>query len=255
MTKCENSSSLIEESIDDPVQLPQIVTALSPVLKWLRSLGLAKYEDVFIREEIDWDTLQSLTEEVIEYHSFMEQKLYHNQFLLLHVHVYIAYLFHRETAFRIDKVITLQDLLGIGITSLGPRKKIVNALSGLREAFASSAEAHAQSHCTSGPVTERRRDKSTTRWASEPKIPTANKLITEFFPGQATEGMKIRKAPKEPVAEKSPSDSSSRRAVRRNGNNGKSKVIPHWNCIPGTPFRVVILHNKPGHGFTSSSKL
>ncbi|CAL9237070.1 unnamed protein product [Arabidopsis halleri] len=193
LRKCENSSSLIEESIDDPVQLPQLVTDLSPVLKWLRSLGLAKYEDVFIREEIDWDTLHSLTEE---------------------------------------------DLLSIGITSLGPRKKIVNALSGLREVFASSAEAHTQSHCTSGHVTERRRDKSTNRWASEPKKPTANKLITEFFLGQATEGMKIRKAPKEPVAEKSPSDSSSRRAVRRNGNNGKSKVIPHWNCIPGTPFRV-----------------
>ena len=59
-------SSLIKESIDDPVQLPQLVTDLSPVLKWLRSLGLAKYEDVFIREEIDWDTLQSLTEEVME---------------------------------------------------------------------------------------------------------------------------------------------------------------------------------------------
>ncbi|EFH58287.1 sterile alpha motif domain-containing protein [Arabidopsis lyrata subsp. lyrata] len=193
LRKCDNSSSLIEESTDDPVQLPQLVTDLSPVLKWLRSLGLAKYEDVFIREEIDWDTLQSLTEE---------------------------------------------DLLSIGITSLGPRKKIVNALCGLREPFASSAEAHAQSHCTSGHVTERRRDKSTNRWASEPKKPTANKLITEFFPGQATEGMKIRKAPKEPVVERSPSDLNSRRAVRRNGNNGKSKVIPHWNCIPGTPFRV-----------------
>ncbi|KAG7570597.1 DNA repair metallo-beta-lactamase [Arabidopsis thaliana x Arabidopsis arenosa] len=193
LRKCENSSSLIEESIDDPVQLPQLITDLSPVLIWLRSLGLAKYEDVFIREEIDWDTLKSLTEE---------------------------------------------DLLSIGITSLGPRKKIVNALSGLREPFASSAEAQAQSHCTSSHVTERQRDTSTTRKASEPKKLTANKLITEFFPGQATEGTKIRKAPKEPVAEKSPSDSSSRRAVRRNSNNGKSKVIPHWNCIPGTPFRV-----------------
>lgn len=61
MRKCEKSSSLIEESVDDPVQ---IVNDISPVLKWVRSLGLAKYEDVFLREEIDWDTLQSLTEEV-----------------------------------------------------------------------------------------------------------------------------------------------------------------------------------------------
>ncbi|XP_010518204.1 PREDICTED: DNA cross-link repair 1A protein-like [Camelina sativa] len=193
LRKCEKSYSLIEESIDDPVQLPQLVTDLSPVLKWLRSLGLAKYEDVFIREEIDWDTLHSLTEE---------------------------------------------DLLSIGITSLGPRKKIVNALSGLREAFVSSSEAQAQSNCTSAHVTARQRDKTTSRKASEPKKTTANKLITEFFPGQATDGTKIRKAPKDPVAEKSPPDSSSRRAVRRNGNNGKSKVIPHWNCILGTPFLV-----------------
>lgn len=149
----------------------------------------------------------------------------------------------------VDEVIIPQDLLSIGITSLGPRKKIVNALSQLREASASSAEAQADSLSITSHVTERLRDKSTIRKASELKKPTANKLITEFFPGQATEGTKIRLPPKEPVAEKIPSDSGCRRAVRRNGNNGKSKVIPHWNCIPGTPFRVVILHNKPGHGF------
>ncbi|CAN8318709.1 unnamed protein product [Cochlearia groenlandica] len=192
--KCENSSSLIEESIDDPVQLPHLANDISPVLKWLRSLGLDKYEDVFMREEIDWDTLLSLTEE---------------------------------------------DLLGIGITSLGPRKKIVNALSTLREeACASSAEVQAQSLCTSSHVTEGQRDKPITRKASEPKKPTANKLITEFFPGHAANGTKIRKPPIESVAEKSPADSVCRRAVRRNGNSGKSKVIPNWNCIPGTPFRV-----------------
>ncbi|CAH8392369.1 unnamed protein product [Eruca vesicaria subsp. sativa] len=197
LTKCEksSSSSLIEESVDDPAQHPQLVNGLSPVLKWVRSLGLAKYEDVFLREEIDWDTLQSLTEE---------------------------------------------DLLSIGITSLGPRKKIVNALSTLREeACASSAEAQAQSLSTSSNVTERQRERSTNRKASELKKPTANKLITEFFPGQATDGTKIQKPPKEPVTEKSAADSGCRRAaVRRNGNNGKSKVVPQWNCVPGTPFRV-----------------
>lgn len=36
----------------------------SPVVDWLRELGLAKYEDVFVREEVDWETLQWLTEEV-----------------------------------------------------------------------------------------------------------------------------------------------------------------------------------------------
>lgn len=36
----------------------------SPVLKFLRSLGLSRYEEIFVKEEIDWDTLQLLTEEV-----------------------------------------------------------------------------------------------------------------------------------------------------------------------------------------------
>lgn len=42
----------------------QFVAKASPVVDWLRDLGLAKYEDVFVREEVDWDTLQWLTEEV-----------------------------------------------------------------------------------------------------------------------------------------------------------------------------------------------
>lgn len=37
---------------------------LSTVLKWLHGLGLSKYEDIFVREEIDWAALQWLTDEV-----------------------------------------------------------------------------------------------------------------------------------------------------------------------------------------------
>jgi hypothetical protein len=33
-------------------------------MEWLRNLGLSKYEEIFIREEVDWETLQWLTEEV-----------------------------------------------------------------------------------------------------------------------------------------------------------------------------------------------
>lgn len=47
-----------------PVQSPRQAVDMSSVLEWLRSLGLAKYEEVFVREEIDWDSLQWLTEEV-----------------------------------------------------------------------------------------------------------------------------------------------------------------------------------------------
>lgn len=46
-----------------PQLVPQVVN-VSPVVDWLRNLGLAKYEDVFVTEEVDWDTLQWLTEEV-----------------------------------------------------------------------------------------------------------------------------------------------------------------------------------------------
>ncbi|KAI0494571.1 hypothetical protein KFK09_024709 [Dendrobium nobile] len=35
----------------------------NPVLEWLRALDLCRYEEAFIREEVDWDTLQWLTEE------------------------------------------------------------------------------------------------------------------------------------------------------------------------------------------------
>lgn len=46
-----------------PQLVPQVVN-VSPVVDWLRNLGLAKYEDLFVTEEVDWDTLQWLTEEV-----------------------------------------------------------------------------------------------------------------------------------------------------------------------------------------------
>jgi hypothetical protein len=45
-------------------QIPLQVVDISPVLEWLRSLSLERYGDIFVREEIDWDTLQWLTEEV-----------------------------------------------------------------------------------------------------------------------------------------------------------------------------------------------
>ncbi|GAA0167621.1 DNA metabolism protein [Lithospermum erythrorhizon] len=46
-----------------PVGPPKGSVNLTPVLDWLRNLGLSKYEDIFVREEIDWESLQWLTEE------------------------------------------------------------------------------------------------------------------------------------------------------------------------------------------------
>ncbi|KAF6174296.1 hypothetical protein GIB67_040789 [Kingdonia uniflora] len=42
---------------------PHQVVDVFPVLEWLRGLGLSRYEEVFTREEVDWDTLQWLSEE------------------------------------------------------------------------------------------------------------------------------------------------------------------------------------------------
>ncbi|ERN05595.1 uncharacterized protein LOC18433777 isoform X1 [Amborella trichopoda] len=39
------------------------VADVTPVLNWLRTLNLSRYEEAFIKEEIDWDTLQWLKEE------------------------------------------------------------------------------------------------------------------------------------------------------------------------------------------------
>ncbi|KAK6137114.1 hypothetical protein DH2020_029145 [Rehmannia glutinosa] len=49
---------------DSPIKSARKVVDVSPVVEWLRNLGLAKYEEIFVRQEIDWDALQCLTEEV-----------------------------------------------------------------------------------------------------------------------------------------------------------------------------------------------
>jgi len=46
----------------------QHVPKVASVVDWLHGLGLGKYEVVFIREEVDWNTLQCLTEEVYLWH-------------------------------------------------------------------------------------------------------------------------------------------------------------------------------------------
>lgn len=53
------------QSSDKPsVQSSEPASAEAAVIKWLHSLGLAKYEAAFVEQEIDWESLQWLTEEV-----------------------------------------------------------------------------------------------------------------------------------------------------------------------------------------------
>lgn len=43
---------------------PHPFADVDTVLEWLRVLGLSRYEEAFVKEEVDWETLQWLTEEV-----------------------------------------------------------------------------------------------------------------------------------------------------------------------------------------------
>ncbi|KAI3814782.1 hypothetical protein L1987_14426 [Smallanthus sonchifolius] len=122
-----NSDHVLESSgqvLDDPPCLaPGQMHHVSPISAWLQNLGLSRYEEVFICEEIDWDSLKWLTDEV-------------------------------------------------GITALGPRKKIVHAISELR------TQCHEEVN-----VPEKLAQKETKT--------VTNKLITDFFPGYAG---KVRKS-------------------------------------------------------------
>ncbi|WJX41645.1 hypothetical protein P8452_28968 [Trifolium repens] len=177
----------------------QSVAKVSPVVDWLGDLGLAKYEEVFAREEVDWDTLQWLTEE---------------------------------------------DLLNMGITALGPRKKIVHALSELRRGCASSSSNEKQGDAGVEPRKTRNQkgksqhDKSE-RKADENVKPAANKLITEYFPGFVTKEKKASAtAAEQHETKKSDSVSDRKRKAKDISTSAKIRDVPKWCAIQGTPFRV-----------------
>ncbi|XP_022139623.1 DNA cross-link repair 1A protein-like isoform X2 [Momordica charantia] len=179
---------------------------LSTVLKWLHGLGLSKYEDIFIREEIDWAALQWLTDE---------------------------------------------DLIKMGITALGPRRKITHALSELRK-DSCAVETCTNSHAPSsiGQQSNRGSDGREGSINGANKTP-ANKLITDYFPGFASDKKNSCSIPSgQKDVEKKLSDSSHRgKTVKRNVKNGKLGNVPVWSCIPGTPFRVDAFRHLRGDCF------
>ncbi|XP_028059645.1 uncharacterized protein LOC114263338 isoform X1 [Camellia sinensis] len=163
-----------------PIKSPRQIADISPVLDWLRGLGLARYEEIFVQEEIDWDTLQWLTEE---------------------------------------------DLFSIGVTALGPRKKIVQSLSELKKESSKTTEIRTNA---SRDVTD-----ETSRVA-------VSKLITDYFPGSVGHRKKdCTPSSGQREIEKSHKDARRKQiVVKKNVMNGKLRDIPQWCCIPGTPFRV-----------------
>ncbi|XP_062098103.1 uncharacterized protein LOC133803971 isoform X2 [Humulus lupulus] len=186
---------------NDEPPVPRKCADVSAVVEWLRGLGLAKYEDVFVREEIDWDTLQWLTEE---------------------------------------------DLFSIGITTLGPRKKIVHALSQLRKGSGRASEEHTSTtfHVPGEPEkstngVEMPIDVSEHVTDSASKI-AANKLITDYFPGTSIDRKKVCNISKDQsmVVKRSSGSGSKQVMGKKNVRKGKLKNPPSWCCVPGTPFQV-----------------
>ncbi|XP_039016858.1 DNA cross-link repair 1A protein-like [Hibiscus syriacus] len=195
----------LPEVVNVPHLSPRQAVDVSPVVNWLNDLGLAKYAETFVREEVDWDTLKWLTEE---------------------------------------------DLLNIGVTALGPRKKIVHALSELRKEGSHPAESHVShpSHESGSARSNRRKMQTGLSNVADDETtkPAANKLITDFFPGLVSDRKKVCAPPRgQHLSGKGQQTSgkgqpnSGRRPVQKNHvKDGKLKNIPSWCCIPGTPFRV-----------------
>ncbi|KAJ4848875.1 hypothetical protein Tsubulata_044101 [Turnera subulata] len=171
----------------------------SPVVRWLRNLGLERYEEAFVREEIDWDSLQWLTEE---------------------------------------------DLFSMGVTTLGPRKKIMHALVNLRKecnlASEGGKDLGSSSEAGSRNTNEEERQvEAVTASSDETSKSATNKLITDYFPGSVNVKKKISTNSKERQGtEKSRRDSAHRHLVKDTIKKSKLKDIPPWCSIPGTPFRV-----------------
>ncbi|KAJ0861511.1 putative sterile alpha motif domain, DNA repair metallo-beta-lactamase [Helianthus annuus] len=162
--------------LDDPPNLASSETHhVSPISTWLQNLGLSRYEEVFIREEIDWDSLKWLTDE---------------------------------------------DLCKIGVTALGPRKKIVHAISELR------TESHEEVNI---PEKSAQKESKT----------VSNKLITDFFPGFAGNVKKSCTTGAQAQVGKTNSNNGNKRSgTKMNFSNKKFRDTPSWCSITGTPFRV-----------------
>lgn len=135
----------------------------------------------------------------------------------------------------------------MGVTALGPRKKIVHALSELRKQSTNTAEIRTDA-CkgaiesideTSRP-TEIRTDAC--RGAiDEISRPSVNKLITDFFPGSVGHRRKdCTSSSGRREVERSRSNPGRKQIVaKKNVMHKKLRDIPQWCCVPGTPFRVV----------------
>jgi DNA cross-link repair 1A protein len=137
----------------------------------------------------------------------------------------ISFLFSVE---ELTAAYGLQDLLGMGITSLGPRKKITHALGEIRK--------------KKDQINDVEADLSNAESIKKAKFPiNGNKLITQYFQCSSFDQRQIRACKvNKPCNMNEQKKSSVKIAPKRSrGVKGKAKDTPLWCCIPGTPFRVV----------------
>ncbi|KAL8537002.1 hypothetical protein ACS0TY_012257 [Phlomoides rotata] len=120
--------------------------------------------------------------------------------------------------------LTEEDLCSIGITTLGPRKKILHALKELRSESIKVVE------------TETENSKS----AADEAKPGVNKLITDYFLGPPSERKRVDVANNgQSGARRSQANITNRSNKKKDRiRNGKQKDVPLWCSIPGTQFRV-----------------
>ncbi|KAH1056924.1 hypothetical protein J1N35_034989 [Gossypium stocksii] len=156
---------------------------------------------------------------------------------------YAAAFVREEVDWDTLKWLTEEDLFSIGVTALGPRKKIVHALSELRKGGSCAAEPHMDHPRHKKGSTKSNKRKMQTELSNvaddETTKPAANKLITDYFPGYVSDRKKVCTSTRGQDRSDKGQSSSGRRPVQKNNvKNGKLKDIPSWCCIPGTPFRV-----------------
>lgn len=136
-----------------------------------------------------------------------------------------------------------KDLFRIGITVLGPRKKIVHALSQLRNGNSLATETNIGEHARSAPRRTNPHRVDVQSDLIEVRVEDAsktasNKLITDYFPGSSVAKKKVSTPSTEQnMVVKKRQHQGSKSAVVKN--NGRLRDPPSWCCIPGTPFRVV----------------
>ncbi|KAH7276673.1 hypothetical protein KP509_39G017300 [Ceratopteris richardii] len=157
------------------VQEPSLVD-LAPVVRWLEALNLSRYANIFIREEIDWDTLKCLSDD---------------------------------------------DLCTLGITALGPRKKILHAIQQLGKQTNENVsiindEPNGKQHVE---MDGGGRTLITDFYQIPPSLQGTGASVPQNEPSNRGKGERSRAMPQ-------------KRALRELGG------IPEWMSIPGTQFRV-----------------